>query len=280
MGRTMANVLSRLFGGGKAAEPREAQEPAGRPDTSPCQVCGAAAPHLDTVDLNKSCMEPQGRFLPPSGTSVHYYLCAECGFCFAPELQAWPKERFAREIYNAEYEYVDPDYVSVRALGNAESLDQGFGASKATLRHLDYGGGSGLLSDTLRGKGWNSRSYDPFVHPDMKVEDLGRHDLVTAYEVVEHVPRIATLLDHLDAVCKPDGLVLFSTLLSDGQIAAGRRMRWWYASPRNGHISLFSQASLQRAFGGKGWTLHSFNPGLHAAYRQVPSWAAHLLPAR
>lgn len=276
----MANVLSRLFGGRKAAETRDSEAPAGRPDTAPCQVCGAAAPHLDTVDLNKSCMEPQGRFLPPSGQPVHYYLCADCGFCFAPELQAWPPERFAREIYNADYEYVDPEYVSVRPLANAQALDEAFAASKGQLRHLDYGGGSGLMSDTLRARGWDTRSYDPFVHTDTKVEDLGRYDLVTAYEVVEHVPRIAPLLDNFDAVCKADGLVLFSTLLSDGQIAPGRRMKWWYASPRNGHISLFSRASLHRAFTDKGWTLHSFSNGMHAAYRQVPGWATHLFAAK
>jgi hypothetical protein len=41
--------------------------------------------------------------------------------------------------------------------------------------------------------------------------------------------------------------VLFSTLLSDGEIVRGRPLRWWYAAPRNGHISLFSAQSLRLA---------------------------------
>jgi hypothetical protein len=34
---------------------------------------------------------------------------------------------------------------------------------------------------------------------------------------------------------------MFSTLLSDGNIKLGQKLTWWYASPRNGHISLFSR---------------------------------------
>ena len=47
----------------------------------------------------------------------------------------------------------------------------------ARVTHLDYGGGSGLLSDRLRDKGWDSRSYDPFVQRDVQIDDLGAYDL-------------------------------------------------------------------------------------------------------
>ncbi len=252
---------------------QEVGAPAG---TSACQVCGAMANHLDTVDFNKCCLEPGGRRLPRSGKSVDYFLCPVCGFCFAPELQAWTAEQFAKSIYNDGYAFVDPDYVSARPLANADMVDKLFGASKASLRHLDYGGGLGLMSETLRGKGWDSRSYDPFVNPDQAVADLGQYDLVTAFEVFEHVPRVATLLDHLQALCKPDGLVLFSTLVSDQMIAQGRRLTWWYAAPRNGHISLFSSESLRRCLGSRGLMLGSWSKEMHAACLQVPAWAAHL----
>jgi SAM-dependent methyltransferase len=242
-----------------------------------CQVCGATAHYLDTVDFNKSCLQENGHFLPQSGTPIRYYLCGQCGFCFAPEIHAWPFKKFEEHIYNDEYVQVDPDYVDVRPSENVELVNDFFGASKAQLRHLDYGGGSGLLSKKLRETGWSSESYDPFVTPELSVADLGRFDLVTAFEVFEHVPDVARLMGDLDALCKSDGVILFTTCLSDGNIAAGSPLTWWYAAPRNGHISLFSANSLMVAFARGGFRFASFSHNLHAACRTVPAWASHMI---
>jgi SAM-dependent methyltransferase len=242
-----------------------------------CPVCRAAAPLLDTVDLNKSCEEARGLRLPASGTPVRYHLCDRCGFCFAPELFAWSFAQFEEKIYNADYVKVDPDYLRDRPIANAALVDQLFGKAKVT--HLDYGGGSGLLSETLRQKGWSSRSYDPFVDRTVRVEDLGRFDLVTAFEVFEHVPDIERLFADLQSLVNADGVILFSTLLSDGQIRRDQPMSWWYASPRNGHISLFSKESLRLCMNRSGFNSASANANLHLGYRKVPPWAASLLGA-
>lgn len=253
------------------------QEQRKQRDTSQCQICHSMAPYLDTVDFNKSCEEIRGKRLPISGVQIDYYLCDECGFCFAPLLHDWTAEEFASLIYNEDYELVDPDYKAARPLNNAELIEQLFGTSKGQLKHLDYGGGSGLLSDTLRKKGWDSKSYDPFVNVDEAVTDLGQYDLITAFEVFEHVPDVAMLLNNLHALCKPGGLLLFSTLLSDNEIEHGRALSWWYASPRNGHISLFTFESLRRCLATKRLMLGSFSANLHIACEQLPSWAAHLV---
>ena len=255
----------------------------GSPRTAPvepvisCPVCQAVAPLLDTVDLNKSCEEARGLRLPPSGIPVRYHLCDRCGFCFAPELFAWSFEQFEEKIYNGDYVKVDPDYVRERPIGNANLVDQLFGKTKVS--HLDYGGGSGVLSETLRQKGWASRSYDPFVDRTVRVADLGRFDLVTAFEVFEHVPDIERLFADLRSLVSDDGILLFSTLLSDGEIRRAQPLRWWYASPRNGHISLFSKESLRLCLDRSGFNSASANANLHVGYRKVPAWAAHLLGA-
>jgi SAM-dependent methyltransferase len=241
-----------------------------------CPICGGPSALHDVVDFNKSCEEPKGKFAPLSGRPVYYRLCHQCMFCFAPEICAWPPERFAAEIYNDGYAWFDPDYESARPTGNAQQLAAMFQGQEGRIRHLDYGGGNGLLSRLMRERGFDSTSYDPFVDTNVDKTALGRFDLITAYEVFEHAPDVRALMADLIALRREDGVVLFSTLVSDGQIAPRQRLSWWYASPRNGHISLFSRASLGRLAGSHGLAFGSFSPGFHAMLTTPPPWAAHL----
>lgn len=243
----------------------------------PCPVCAARSVPLDVVDLNKSCEEARGKFLPLAGVPVYYFICERCGFCHAPELYAWTLEDFSTRIYNDEYVLVDPDYVEVRPHANATHLISLLGDGAKAVRHIDYGGGQGLLSDMLRDSGWDSQSYDPFVDRDVSLASLGKFDFVTAYEVFEHVPDVAQLAANLSMLLKDDGLVLFSTLVTDGNVKRDQRLTWWYASPRNGHISLFSHDSLGRLGGRAGFKFGSFSPNLHAYWRTIPDWAKRFL---
>lgn len=253
-------------------------DPADQAVTQPkCPVCGTLAELLDAVDFNKSCEELRGQFLPPAGIPVHYALCDGCGFCFAPELRRWTLEEFSARIYNDDYLRVDPDYVEARPRTNADQLSALIGDAFREIRHLDYGGGHGLLSDLLRDANWNSESYDPFVDDNKRLNELGKFDLVTAYEVFEHVPNPQELIADLATLLRDDGVVLFSTLISDGNIAARQRLTWWYAAPRNGHISLFSKKSLYLLGQREGFTFGSISPAYHAYWKTVPGWARRFL---
>ena len=238
-----------------------------------CPVCASATSLLDVVDLNKSCEEARGLFLPIAGVPVYYSLCDKCGFCFAAELHRWSIDEFSARIYNDDYKQVDPDYLEGRPRANAQLLANMFKNQVLDIRHLDYGGGNGVLSAELFAAGWNSTSYDPFVDGPLS-EDLGTFNLVTSFEVFEHVPDVNHLISTLSSLVEEDGMVLFSTLLSDGILARNQRVQWWYASPRNGHISLFSRGSLALLGKKEGFDLVSFSPNLHAFWRKIPSWAA------
>lgn len=242
-----------------------------------CSVCGGACSLHDVVDFNKSCEEARGKFLSLAGIPVYYALCSKCGFCFAPELMTWKLEEFEERIYNDEYVLIDPDYIEARPRANANSLISMFGDRAHSIKHLDYGGGNGLLVKLMRESNWQSVSYDPFIDRNVGVEQLGKFDLITAYEVFEHVPDVQKLMSNLRSLLSLNGLVLFSTLLSDGNIQPNQRINWQYASPRNGHISLFSRNSLAILAQNNGFNLGSFSVGYHVFFTKVPPWADHII---
>lgn len=242
-----------------------------------CPICSAPGEAFDVVDFNKNCMETSGHFLPLSGKPVYYHRCTDCGYTWAPEFANWSDDDFLREIYNDGYAAVDPDYAESRPLGNAQSIMKTFGQSRDQLRHLDYGGGNGRLSAALVAQGWQSASYDPFPARSGTPHAGSRYNLITAFEVFEHVPQPQAMMASLAVLLDEPGLLLFSTLVSDEQIRPGKRLTWWYASPRNGHISLFSRKSLKLLAKRHGLRFGSFNDNLHFCTRQIPDWARHII---
>ncbi len=242
-----------------------------------CPICSNTCFPLDVVDFNKSCEEVKGKFLALSEIPIYYFFCSDCQFCFAPEFSKWKPKEFEERIYNEDYVLVDPDYVGVRPRSNAQSLISVFGTFAAELRHLDFGGGNGLLSRILRESNWQSSSYDPFVDKEVTLSSLGRFDLITAFEVFEHTPDPCGLISNLSSLLESDGIVIFTTATSDGHIAPHHRINWWYASPRNGHISLFSKKSLALLGAREGFSFGSFSDVIHVFWRHVPDWARHLI---
>lgn len=243
-----------------------------------CPVCQGNAPPLDVVDFNKNCQEENGVYLKLSGVAVYYYLCQGCGFCFAPGFSAWTLKEFEANIYNRQYHIVDPDYVKRRPEKKAVNLQNMFKGRETYIRHLDYGGGSGLTTNLLTQAGWDSATWDPFVDQVEPAGIPGGFNLITAYEVFEHVPDVNLLMGRLDNLLADDGIVLFTTLLSDGHVRMNQRLTWWYAAPRNGHISLFSQKSLGMLAEKYHFRFGSFSEVFHVLSREViPEWAAHLI---
>lgn len=242
-----------------------------------CPVCARAAELFDVVDFNKNCEENRGLFLPLSGHPVYYARCGTCSYTYAPEFGTWTDQDFLDKIYNHDYIQVDPDYAVHRVLENAQLLNNFFGPYRQYIRHLDYGGGNGKLAALLRQAQWDSASYDPFPSTDADMDNFGQFNLITAFEVFEHVPDPCVLMENLDKLLQAgDGLVFFSTAISDGLINARERLNWWYVAPRNGHIGIFSTASLHALASRYRFTYSAMGRSFHVFYRNFPPWAEKL----
>ena len=210
-----------------------------------CKVCGGRADLFDIVDFNKSC----DATLYPLGLSaipVSYRLCTQCQFVFTDFFEGFSDVQWQRYIYNEDYIKVDPEYLSVRPSQNANDISTLLQGKKDSILGLDYGGGNGMTSSLLRESGWAFDTYDPFGHTDISPDRIGRYNFCSAIEVFEHLPDpVGTLRDVTEKVSAGALIILIGTQVLDGKISNESRLSWWYAAPRNGHVSIYSKKSLQ-----------------------------------
>ena len=199
----------------------------------PCKVCDSPSPFFDVVDFNKG---TGGYVFGPSGITLPWHRCGNCGFLFTPFFDDWASEDFRRYIYNDDYVLLDPDYLSSRPKGMAERISQlllGF----EHLRVLDYGSGANVLGARMKELGFpNVESYDPFSSP---VKPAGPFDVITCIEVIEHSPSPHSILADMRSFLAQDGCILIGESLQPPDIDTIRG-GWWYVAPRNGHVSLYA----------------------------------------
>jgi SAM-dependent methyltransferase len=246
------------------------------PSTVACKCCGASAGLYGAVDFNKNCEAGHNRYpLPSAGIPIHYHRCTTCGLIFTVAFDEFSKDDFARHIYNDQYALVDPDYAEARPAANAQMIKQSF-AGTPQLSILDYGGGNGRLAELLRLGGFaNAQTYDPFVSISAKLPTQ-KFQLITSFEVVEHSPTPMATFREMVSLLADDGMILFSTFAQPPEIDQVG-LNWWYIGPRNGHVTIYSIESIQRVANAFGMTRANSGLLTHALYRQLPSFARHLI---
>lgn len=257
--------------------------PAAVPAQTECKCCGAACTLAAVVDAARSGIDARaGRTVEAmSGQAVYYYRCSGCGCAFTRAFDHWTPEDFARNIYNADYGRHDPGYANgERGTRTAGDVIRQFGAYAARISVLDWGSGEGSFAATLRRNGFvRVDEFDPFATA-AATRPVGRYDMVTCFEVIEHVTDPAGLVADL-AACRGDrGAILLSTLCCTPQVVDFGLQNWHYCVPRNGHISLLSARALMHCARRAGLVAHSFSESAHVLFDAdaVPFWLAPVLP--
>jgi len=232
-----------------------------------CPVCGGPTSAAGEVDFNKSgadWFEGERQF-PVSDEVVAYHRCRSCGFMFTGYFDSWAGDDFLARVYNADYALADPPFLDERPRRLAAYLECVLGEVLPEVSLLDYGAGEGKMVEGLRRAGLEQGVvYDPY-HASTPVPE-GRYELVTAFEVVEHVPDQGALFDQLSALVAPGGVLLLSTLLQPEDIES-TGAGWWYACPRNGHLAFHTLDSLALLLDARGFAVESLTTELHMATR-------------
>lgn len=170
-------------------------------------------------------------------------------------------------------------------------------------RAVDLGAGSGALAVRLRALGLDVRAVDlnpkdykadlPFVQVDLNRPDFsaqlgaGQYDLVTSFEVIEHVESPIGFLRNIRLLLKPGGAAVITTPNVDNAPARVKffltgkiRMMDEMGDPT--HISPIFWSLIARVLPRAGLNLvehHVFPPRSYICTRPLFTWAFRMLAA-
>jgi Methyltransferase domain len=234
-----------------------------------CKVCAGETRLFDVLDLGRQCNltpYPDGLI----GVPVYFHRCTQCGLVFTGFFDRFDSELWSRHIYNADYARIDPEYGGVRSARDAKVVRAAMGSWwPASGVGCDYGGGQGHLAAHLRGLGLRFDTLDPFGVQHVSVQ-AGSYAMVTAFEVMEHFAQPEASFAEIAALAAPQQcLLLASTSLVDPRMRPGELAQWWYAAPRNGHITLYAEATMRWLANAHSFEYRRITRGLHLFGRGV-----------
>jgi 2-polyprenyl-3-methyl-5-hydroxy-6-metoxy-1,4-benzoquinol methylase len=233
-----------------------------------CKICEGDTAVFDLVDFNKTCHVRRYPF-GVARIPVVYYKCIDCEFIFTDFFDGFTGDQWTTYVYDEQYYVdVDPEYADVRPKNSALLFEAFLAGRKDAVIGLDYGGGNGRTTEYMRDAGWSYDCWDPFDRTDMTYGCEGKYNFCTSIEVFEHTPDPVGSLKTLVEKCTPDKLiVMIGTCVHDGVVTDETRLNWWYAAPRNGHISLYSRRSLKVLAAKFGLTYVSMSGKTHLLVR-------------
>jgi SAM-dependent methyltransferase len=239
---------------------------ANSPDHERCKICGA-----DTVAIGIK----QGRV-----RRENFFVCRcdECGYAFVENPWLDYEKIYTEEYYSGtgadprvdylfELEHPNQTIRTYEWRGILDSIRAAIPLGPKT-QWLDFGCGNGGLVRYCRHnvgcsiwgheEGWISdRAAQSGIALLSRAEldgFRGSFDVVTAIEVLEHVPEPVQILQELRTLLRPGGLFFFTT--GNAEPYRPRLLEWPYLIPEI-HISLFEPRTLVR-----GLELCGFRPEL------------------
>jgi len=173
---------------------------------------------------------------------VKYYRCNETGFIQTEEAY-WLEEAYSSAITKLD---IGLPYRNILLADAVEKiLLKNFNSDG---RFLDYAGGYGLFTRIMRDKGFDFYNTDKYCQNifaeyfDLKNIDSKKFELVTAFEVMEH---LSDPYQELSEMLSYSDNLLFTTALQPKAELKGVD-DWWYFIPETGqHIALHTEASLK-----------------------------------
>lgn len=226
-----------------------------------CRLCGGPT-------------EPQFHCMVLGRHDVQYRRCASCG-SLQTDPPTWLAEAYDACLATSDVGVVQRCLTSRTAVWWCLTV---LGLGKA--RVLDFGGGTGLLCRLLRDLGMDAWTTDRYGRGDLarafQVEadtlEPRRFDVVTAFEVFEHLPEPAVDLARLFDL--EPRVVIASTVLYTPDCGPD----WWYLAAGEGqHVFFYTRQALAGWAERRGYRLVSVGNWQIFVRQPVDGWRAALL---
>lgn len=195
--------------------------------TTECRVCRAPSDSFGAATV-------LGKY------RVEYFRCRDCQF-MQTETPYWLEEAYQDAIISTDVGLIGRNEKDARIVSRVLRY-----LYPEAERCVDYGGGYGMFTRMMRDRGHDFAHYDPFcdnlfaegLETDLKLE---RFDLVTAFEVLEHLDDPHRDLSTLDAAA--DHWLVSTMIVPSPPPPLGQ---WWYYALEGGqHVALWSERALQ-----------------------------------
>jgi SAM-dependent methyltransferase len=245
-----------------------------------CPACGAAERHrCGAIEERYYLFGAEKVPTPESGIQV--YACAKCALAYKspvpdPVFLAGVFERQMGSKWTAPYDFAD-DVAALRRLTGRQDfdlLDVGAAAGDllAACAAANVSGRRSAL-DVVRFPGLERSLTGEFIEGFLDSPTLSwsgePYDVVTAFDVIEHLNNPFVAFANLRALVKPGGLVLIETGNTDSPWPArfGLR-RWWYARLIEHHV-FWSHASLAHSAAGQDMEILQWEEVRHKSRRRM-----------
>lgn len=193
-----------------------------------------------TCGICNSEMVPHGSAVVLGRHEAAFLRCPSCGFIRA-ESPMWLPDAYIDPINASDIGLLSRNVELAQRTAKliAISFDR-------SGRFLDFGGGYGVFTRLMRDRGLDFQMCDEFCDNlfatgfEVEADALDTYELITAFEVVEH---LVEPVEELGRLFEHSGSVLIATeLVPDPAPALGN---WWYYGLEHGqHVSFFTKRAL------------------------------------
>lgn len=191
-----------------------------------------------------------------------FYKCPQCWLIFTNEISTSSEQE---THYKKQWRDEDKSFWK----GQVDVLEKIIGKHVKPRRILDFGSGSGALTQEFQSRNYDVTPVEPMVTGYLKDQNFtGKFNVVLAVEVFEHLLNLWDEIEEIEKILEPGGIILAATALTNPFIQRDQAQEefkeWWYKDDPT-HVNFFCNKTLEVMGAVKGWIVTTYANNMFVA---------------